>query len=262
MVIAKDYDRISNKHVFGGLCMKTTAIILAGGTGQRMKTNGLPKQFLSLFGKPIICFTIEKFENCPDVDQIVIPCNSEWIDHMRKLVDRFNFKKVIAVIPGGKDRQESVTKGLSVLDDPSDEDIVLIHDGVRPLVMPEIISENIRVARENGNAMTVKQNIETVVVTEKDTADFEDFKNRDNTYVLTAPQTFRVNELLEVYNQCEGVEPNGVPLLDASLMYAYLGKKVFLVKETGLNLKITTPEDFYYLRSYLELQENKNIFGV
>ena len=239
-----------------------TAVILAGGAGVRMRSHGMPKQFLTLYGKPIICYTLEVFEQCGLVDQIIIPCNSGWISYMEDIVAKYHFRKVKKIVAGGKDRQGSVMEALKALEDPGPDDIVLIHDGVRPLVERETILENIRVAREKGNAMTVKQNTETVVVTKTEAATMEDFKNRNITYTLTSPQTFRVQELLEAYRSVRDTCGEGVPLLDASLMYAYLGKEVYLVKETGMNLKITTPEDFYYLRAYLELQENKEILGV
>lgn len=239
-----------------------TAIILAGGTGVRMRTQGMPKQFLPLYGKPIICYTLEVFEQCDEVDQVIIPCNKDWISHMSKLVKKYNLQKVKKIIPGGSDRQSSILNGLNILENVQEEDLVLIHDGVRPLVKEETILENIRTAREHGNAMTVKQNIETVVVTEKESVGFSDFKNRDNTFTLTSPQTFRAKELMEAYKELEKEENTDVPILDASLLFAHLGKPVYLVKESGLNLKITTPEDFYYLRAYLELNENKEILGV
>lgn len=239
-----------------------TAVILAGGVGSRMKTSGLPKQFLPLYGKPIICYTLETFESVEEVDQIIIPCNADWIDKMEGLVKEYQFKKVKKVVVGGHDRQSSIMCALNALGETGDEDIVVVHDGVRPLVKAKTIIENINTTREHGNAMTVRQNIETVVVTEDDTAALGDFKNRNNTYTLTSPQTFRVNELIAAFKAVEDVKDSPVPLLDASLIYAYLDKKVYLVKEEGLNLKVTTPEDFYYLRSYLELQESKNVLGI
>lgn len=238
-----------------------SAIILAGGTGVRMKTNGMPKQFLSLYGKPIICYTLEVFEECDMIDQIIIPCNKSWIDHMQKLVKKYNIHKATKIISGGTDRQSSIINGLKALENVEDDDIVLIHDGVRPLVKEETLLENIRVAKQHGNAMTVKQNIETVVVTEQESVEFSDFKNREHTYTLTSPQTFRTKELINIYENLDQVKSE-TPILDAALLYAYLGKKMYLVKETGLNLKITTPEDYYYLRAYLELNENKEILGI
>lgn len=239
-----------------------TAVILAGGAGVRMQSHGLPKQFLTLYGKPIIGYTLDVFEQCDLIDQIVIPCNIDWIDHMSGIVKKYHFTKVKRVIAGGSDRQGSILRAIEVIADPAPEDIVLIHDGVRPLVERDTILENIRTAREKGNAMTVRQNTETVVVTRTEGAMMDDFKDRDITYTLTSPQTFRVKELQEVYRRAGQMREGGLPMPDASLLYAYLGKEVYLVKETGMNLKITTPEDFYYLRAYLELQENKEILGV
>lgn len=239
-----------------------TAIILAGGAGVRMRSRGLPKQFLALYGKPVICYTLDVFEQCQQIDQIIVPCKSDWINYMSDIIRKYNFHKVKKIVAGGTNRQESIMHALNVLENSEPNDIVLIHDGVRPLVSVETIMENIRVAQEKGNAMTVKQNTETVVVTQTEYAVIDDFKNRDITYTLTSPQTFRVQELIEVFQSTDYGEKYDMPLLDASLLYAYLGKKVYLVKESGLNLKITTPEDFYYLRAYLELQENKEILGV
>ena len=238
-----------------------TAIILAGGTGQRMGIKGMPKQFLKLYGRPIICYTLQTFEDCKDVDSIVILCNGAWVAHMKKLVKEYNFTKVHKIIDGGKDRQSSILKGLSAISNPSESDIVIVHDGVRPLIREEIIVENVRTAQEKGNAMTVLPNIETVVVTASDSALDADFKPRDNTYTLTSPQTFRTKELMEIYKSVEGDEELS-KLPDVSLLYAKLGKEIHLVKDTNLNLKITKPEDFYYLKSYLDLNESKQILGL
>lgn len=239
-----------------------SVIILAGGTGTRMKTHGMPKQFLSLYGKPIICYTIEAFERCHLVDRIIIPCNAEWVRHLNRLIVEYNFDKVYRVVEGGEDRQESVRRGLEMLESVGDDDITLIHDAVRPLVAQETILENIRVAREFGDAMTVKPCVETVVFTKTDEADFSDFADRNSTYTLSSPQTFKTKTLLSIYEQIDKAGPGEMPLLDASLLYSHLGHPVHLVKDTGTNIKVTTPQDFYYLRSYLEMQENKDIFGI
>lgn len=238
-----------------------TAIILAGGTGQRMGIKGMPKQFLKLYGRPIICYTLQTFEDCAAIDSIVIPCNGAWVPYMEKLVKEYNFTKVHKIVDGGKDRQSSIQKGLAVIANPDDTDIVIVHDGVRPLLCEEIIIENITTAQEKGNAMTVQPNIETVVVTDSNAAKDADFKPRDITYTLTSPQTFKTKELIEVYKSIAGDEELS-KLPDASLLYAKLGKVIHLVKDTHLNLKITKPEDFYYLKSYLDLNENKQILGL
>lgn len=240
------------------------AIILAGGTGQRMNRNGMPKQFLELYGKPIIIYTLEVFQESELVDEIIIPCNQEWIDHLKQLIAKYQIHKVKYIVPGGIDRTHSVQIGLNVIADIlTDQDFVMIHDGVRPLIQQSTIRKNIETARQFGNAMTVHPNIETVVVTDENYAQIEDFKNRDVTYTLTAPQTFRAKELIETLTEFSNLHiQSSVPLLDLSMVYASMGKEVYLVRESGNNLKITTPEDYFYLKAYLESQESKHIWGV
>ena len=155
-----------------------TALILAGGTGQRMRTSGMPKQFLHVYGKPIIIYTLEKFDTCKDVDSIVVACNPQYLDYMKDLVTKYPLTKEIVVISGGKERQSSVRNGIDYVyaNGGSGEDIIIIHDGVRPLIDPTIISENVRIARKYGCAMTVKPVVESVVITDKDSVEFNDFE--------------------------------------------------------------------------------------
>jgi 2-C-methyl-D-erythritol 4-phosphate cytidylyltransferase len=237
------------------------AIILTGGVGQRLRSSGMPKQFIELYGKPIVAYTLEKFELCSEIDFIVVVCHASWMDKMSDIINKYGFKKVSAIVAGGKERHNSVQVGLQEVNQLSNEnDIVMIHDGVRPLIKESTILENIRIANEYGNAMTVRSVVESVVVTKSDTANIDDFQNRDDTFTLTSPQTFRVDELKDAYVEIKKI--TNEPILDSSLVYARLGKKIYLVREQGLNLKITTPEDFYYFRSILELEERKAIFGL
>lgn len=243
--------------------MKNYALILAGGVGQRMRSSGLPKQFLKVYGKPIIIYTIERFVRCPEVDNIVVACNPLYIDYLKELLMNFPFGKDISIISGGKDRQGSIQNGINhILSKGGDgDDIIIIHDGVRPLIDEEIISENIRVSHKNGCAMTVRPVVESVVISENGIANFEDFKKRDNTYSLTSPQTFKLSILVDAYEKTKDADAP-IPLLDAALAYTYLGHKIPLVMEYNQNIKITTPEDYYVLKALLELQENKNVFGI
>ena len=238
-------------------------LILAGGVGQRMRRTGMPKQFLEVFGKPIIIYTLQKFEYCEDIDAVVIACHSSWKDYMESMLQRYGIKKVKAVISGGKDRQDSVLKGLKFIqaNGASDEDIIVINDGVRPLIHENILSENIRVAKKYGNAMTVRPVIESVVITDQDEVSFEDFKKRADTYSLTAPQSFKLGVLTQAYRDIEGKE-TPIPLLDSALVFTYLGKKVHIIKENNNNIKVTTPEDYYILKAMLELEENRYVFGI
>ena len=238
-------------------------LILAGGVGQRMRNTGMPKQFLEVFGKPIIIYTLQKFENCNDIDEVIIACHCSWKEHLEKLIKQYELKKVKSIISGGKDRQDSILNGITYLEEngASNNDIVVIHDGVRPLIKESIIAENIKSALIHKCAMTVHPVIETVVVVDNEEAQFEDFKKRDSTYSLTSPQTFQLGLLKEIYNKVNEIN-SPIPLLDAALIYTYLGNKIHIIKDMNNNLKITTPDDYYTLKALLELDENRNVFGL
>lgn len=240
------------------------AIILAAGVGQRMRNGGMPKQFLKLMGKPIVVYTLEKFEQCEDVDKIVIVCHGGYTDYMKKIIELYQITKVEKIIVGGKDRQESLCQGLEVVKEIGgrDDDIVIIHDGVRPLVDITTIQENIRVAKMYGCAITAHPVTETVVITDKDSAKIDDLKKRSDTYSMTAPQSFQIDKILYAYEKLKDIDCGDVPLLDAAMVYAKTVGDIQIVKEQGLNIKITTPEDYYYLKAILELQENKYVFGL
>ena len=240
------------------------AIVLAAGVGQRMRNGGMPKQFLKLMGKPIIIYTLEKFEKSREIDKIIVVCHGSYIDYMRELLQIYQIKKVTDIVVGGSDRQVSLRRGLSVIveNGGKPEDIVAIHDGVRPLVDLSTIQENIRVAGQFGGAITVHPVTETVVVTEVEEAGMSDFQKRSDTYSMTAPQTFQLGRLMEAYEKVEQLGEGEMPLLDAAMVYARAGGEVHLVKQQGANIKITTPEDYYFLKAMLELEENKFVFGL
>lgn len=238
-------------------------LILAGGVGQRMRSSGMPKQFLEVFGKPIIIYTLEKFEQCNDIDETVIACNSAWIEYLESLVQKYSLIKVKAIISGGKDRQSSILNGVNCIKSrkAADDDVIVIHDGVRPLVQESIISENVRIASKYGSAMTVRPVIESVVITDNDKVEFDDFKKRDDTYSLTSPQSFKLKTLVKAYEEIKEKDAP-IPLLDSALVFTYLGNDIHIIKESNQNIKITTPEDYYILKAMIELQENKSVFGI
>ena len=243
-----------------------TALILAAGVGQRMRNSGLPKQFLKLFGKPILIYTLERFEQSPDIEDVVMVCRDGYVDFVGKLLKDYRIRKVSRLVVGGSSRQESIRKGLEAIRENGgkDEDIVVIHDGVRPMVSPRTLRENIRRAREHGCAITVRSATESIVITDSEAAGIDDFKKRRSTYFLTSPQSFFLGSLWKAYEAAaaESGTYGDMPLLDAGMVYAAYGGKAYLVKEQNKNIKITTPEDFYYLKAMIELEENKSIFGI
>ncbi len=240
------------------------AIVLAAGVGQRMRNGGLPKQFLKLMGKPIIIYTLEKFEASREIDQVIVVCHGSYIDYMRELLRLYQIKKANDIVVGGSDRQRSLRRGLNIIveNGGKPQDIVAIHDGVRPLVDLTTIQENIRVAKQYGCAITVHPVTETVVVTQAEEANMADFKRRSDTYSMTAPQTFQLGKIIEAYEKVDQSGEGEMPLLDAAMVYAQAGGEVHLVKQQGANIKITTPEDYYFLKAMLELEENKFVFDL
>lgn len=234
-------------------------LILAGGVGQRMRRTGMPKQFLEVFGKPIIIYTLQKFEYCENIDAVVIVCHSSWKDYMESMLQRYGLKKIKAVVSGGKDRQESVLNGLKYIqaNGALDEDVIVIHDGVRPLIQENILSENIRVAMKYGNAMTVRPVIESVVITDKDEVRFEDFKKRDDTYSLTAPQSFKLGVLTQAYKDIEGKD---TPIPLSSFFAIWHPVKTTTVSITAINIPVfLIPLLIFFLQSPVKFQDISNI---
>ena len=132
------------------------ALVFAGGTGQRMNTASKPKQFLELHGKPILAYTLEVFDKHPLINGIIVVCLQEWIPVCRKMIEHFHIDKVEKIVPGGVTGQESIFNGLkAAVKLYSENSIVLIHDGVRPLINESVISYNIECVKRNGNAITV-----------------------------------------------------------------------------------------------------------
>ena len=169
------------------------AVIFAGGSGTRMNTKSRPKQFLDLNGKPIIIYTIELFDNHPDIDGIVVVCLESWIPFLQKMLKKFEISKVVRVIPGGVSGQDSIFKGLCAAEeyakDQKDENvIVLIHDGVRPLITEDTITDNINKVKECGSCITTVPAIETVIVDRHDGS--LEIPKRSDCMMARAPQSF------------------------------------------------------------------------
>lgn len=234
------------------------ALIFAGGTGQRMNTRAKPKQFLELHGKPIIIYTIEHFEKHPEIDNIVIVCLKEWIDELKHLLKQYGIEKVYSIVPGGDGGDISIYNGLKELSAKcNNDDIVLIHDGVRPLISDELISENIRDAKEFGTAITVEKVVESVVRVNKNI--ISDVPPRNEMYSAKAPQTFRFDLIWNLYQKAH---EKGLRTIDSSHLCSLFGQEMHTVKSTPNNIKITAPADYYIFRALYEAYENQQIIGI
>ena len=236
------------------------AIIFAGGTGQRMNTKSKPKQFLELHGKPIIIYTLEHFEEHERIDGIIIVCVKAWIDYCQGLLDKFNIRKVKAIIPGGAtgflSRFEGVKKATELY---PDDTICLMHDGVRPLIDHETISNNIKSVNDHGSAVTVAPAIETIAVRGEDNK-VGQIIDRSKCQLAKAPQSFRLGDLKKVH--MKAVQAGVQDCIDTAYLMQQNGYELFTVEGSAENIKITTPTDFYTFRALMDIRENTQIFGV
>ena len=235
------------------------ALIFAGGTGQRMNSRSKPKQFLEVHGKPIIIYTIEHFEYHDEIDGIVVVCLENWIKELEGLLDRYQIKKVTTIVPGGETGHDSIYNGLFAMEKiANDNDIVLIHDGVRPLINEELITKNIRAVEQDGNAIT-SESVRESIVRSEDGVTINDVPPRDQVYVAKAPQSFYFNEIYEIYKKSKA---DGIKSIDSAHLCSIYKVPTYLVRSTKNNLKITEPADFYVYRALYEALEGQQIFGL
>lgn len=235
------------------------AVIFAGGAGKRMNTKTRPKQFLTLHGKEIIIYTLEHFEKHPEIDGISVVCIEEWIDYLKELLEKYRIHKVKWISPGGSTGQESIFNGLDAMRGAIDGDsIVLIHDGVRPLIDEELISSNIRTAKEKGCAVTVVPATETVMLVD-DNEEIVRSVDRNKCRVVRAPQSFQYQELLKAHDEAKNKGINDI--IDSATMMSEAGYTLYPVLGKADNIKITTPSDFYTFRAIMEVEENSQILG-
>ncbi len=235
---------------------KTFVVLFAGGIGVRMNSKALPKQFIELHGKPIIIHTIEHFEKNNNIDGIIIVMNCDWINYTKDLVNKFNLKKIKSIIPGGISGQQSIYNGLNEAQKfYSPNDIVLIHDGVRPLITQELINENIELVNEKGNAISCSKMVETVIL-KKDSL-IQTIVDRDKAFNAKAPQSFFFGDIFKAHNQA--INDNKNDFIDSCSLMMHYGYKLNIVECSSENIKITTPIDFYLFRAIFEKNENSQI---
>lgn len=237
-----------------------TALIFAGGTGERMNSKAKPKQFLELHGKPILIHTIEYFEEHPLVDNIVVVCLDSWIKELRKQLMRNFIRKIKCIVAGGETGQESIYKGLEAIKNESDEEtIVLIHDGVRPLITKELITENINAVKKFGSAITVSYSNETIITIDNEN-EIDIIPERNKTRIAKAPQSFYFKDIWEAHQKArkDGVDN----MVDSATLMKRYGHILQTVISSPYNIKITTPSDYYIFRAIYEARENSQILGV
>lgn len=228
----------------------TIALIFAGGVGIRMGSS-VPKQFLEICGKPVLALTLELFQNHPEVDGIWIVAAKENFGRVNEIVSKYGITKYLGVAEGGASAQESIYNGLKAVaaQEPADT-IVLLHDGVRPYVLPEVISANIDSVRKNGNAVTFTPCFETLVISE-DGRHISDIPPRRMSYSAQAPQSFRLGDILAAHEKIRQMPGGYTDMVDQATICWKLGIPINLVLGNRGNIKVTTPEDMITLEALI-----------
>lgn len=218
------------------------ALLLAGGIGKRSGSE-IPKQFVEVNGKPLIVYTMEKFEQSHEIDYICAVCVKEWIEKLKQIARQFHISKLKVVCEGGTSGLDSLQKGLQALN-CSEQDYVLVHDAVRPFVDEEIIKDNIRVAHQHGVAMTAVECVETLVYAEED-GYADKMIPRDGLKRIQTPQTFRYQILKEIY---DGIDLEKVKEPSIFALYMSMGNAIYCSKGNDKNIKITYSDDIVYFK--------------
>lgn len=243
---------------------KNIAIILAGGVGSRVGA-GKPKQFIEVEGKPVIAYTIEKFQKHQCIDAIEIVCVKEYKAYLKEIVKRYDFNKVKWIVKGGDSFQKSVMSGVYHLKDRiSEDDIVLIHYAASPFVEEDIITDAIEVCREKGNCVSATPMF-LLMGSNDDGKKSTKWIDRDKIMGLNSPQTFRYGYVKQLYDEAiqkkiiDTVEPH-----TTSLMYK-MGRTIYFSKGNQTNIKITTKEDLGLFEGYVlkkKRDESKKILKI
>lgn len=223
-----------------------SVIIAAAGMSNRMGSK-INKQFISIDNKPILAYTIEKFESCNYVDEIIVVAKDEEIEYCkREIVRKYGFNKVFKVVRGGKTRQDSAYNGLLALDEKAD--IVLIHDGARPFVKKENIIDGIKGVLEY-DACVIGVPVKDTIKVVNSSNDVDKTPNRDKIWAAQTPQCFKHNIIMEAYKKAIR---DGFIGTDDSMLVERIGYNVKMVMGSYENIKITTPEDLIVAESFLK----------
>lgn len=225
-------------------------VILAGGSGTRMGSD-IPKQFIDIYGKPLIVHTIEAFDINPNIDYIAVICKEDWQEDLMIWIRKYGLTKVKWIVDGGDTRQESVYNGIMKLKDTcKEDDILVIHDAARPLVSQRIIDENIVLTEKFKAVDTVIPSADTIIKS-VDGDTIESVPLRKELYLGQTPQSFTYGL---IKNAHEEAQKNGdLNATDDCQLVLKVGKDVHIVKGDKLNFKVTTFEDLLLLKSIIKL---------
>jgi len=231
------------------------AMIMASGKGSRMGQN-IPKQFINVKDRPILVYTLDKFQKHPQIDKILVVCLEGWESVLKAYADQFDLTKLEWIVTGSDERQKSILNGLAKLEEvASPNDMIILHDGVRPLVSLDLISDLIVTAEKNGNAVSSLPIMNQVVIKDDEQTTSESIP-RDKLRIVTTPQAYRLQEIVNTYSRAheDGRAMSGNHSIN-TLMHEY-GEKLYFSKGSKLNVKLTSTEDIYWFKAILETEKS------
>ena len=228
-----------------------TALILAGGRDTRFKMD-IPKQFVNVNNRPIIVYTLEIFQNHPDIDEIIVTCLDGWQEMVRVYGKQFNITKLKDIIPGGKDAQESTYFGLKILKGKMGQgDIVVVHDAIRPMVSEEIITSSIQMCRKKGMGVAATYIMDNIMHSGNGKEGYQSI-NRYEIMKVQTPQAFEFQLIWDLHQKA--IKKKSLGAWDNSSMITNIGEKVFFSEGSDLNLKINTTEDVEMFRALYRMK--------
>ncbi|MCR5070263.1 MAG: 2-C-methyl-D-erythritol 4-phosphate cytidylyltransferase [Prevotella sp.] len=228
------------------------ALIIAGGSGNRMGQD-IPKQFINVYDKPVLIYTLEGFQKHPLIDVIEVVCISGWESMVQAYANQFNVTKLKWIVPGGNSAQESIRNGVFNLEGKcSKDDIVIIHDGIRPLVDDTVLTDVIEKAQKYGNAVTsMPYNEQIFVVSEDDENTTTKFIPRETLRRVSTPQAYNFELLDAKYHEAFEKNIGVVGSHYTNTMMVELGVRLNFAKGSDKNIKLTTKDDLELFKGYL-----------
>lgn len=231
------------------------ALIIAGGKGHRMGQE-IPKQFLNVYDKPVIIYTLEGFQRHPEIDAIEAVCLEGWTEMLWAYARQFDIHKLRWVTPSGETAQESIRNGVFALREIcGPEDIVVIHDGIRPMVEDFVLTDVLVKCRQYGSAVTSLPYNEQIFVS-GDGASTTQYIPRDTLRRVSTPQAYRYEKLLWAYEKAfsEGIGIQASTY--ANTLMADLGERLYFAAGSEKNIKLTTKDDFELFRTYMKMERD------
>ena len=231
-----------------------TAIILAGGVGSRVGA-GRPKQFIEVLGKPVLAYTIEIFQNNPQIDAIEVVCHKKWKEYLMGMIEQYGLSKVKWIADGGDTFQDSVMSGINNLKDTiKPDDYVMIQYGAAPFTSEKIVNDVIRVMKEKMSAVTTTPCYQLLGSNDEGKVS-RTWVNRDEYIQIACPYGFKFSYLLDIYRRAEEQQLLGkIEPHTTSLMYA-LGETLYQAYGDQTNIKITTKEDIDLVEGYVFMKK-------